>query len=75
MIHLHPLVSGVLLAAVATATAKAQTLVRDLTPASGSSTGSAPGVAVVAGGVAWFAATDAFGRELWRTDCTPLGTS
>jgi ELWxxDGT repeat protein len=43
-------------------------------PAAASSAGSNPGRAVVQGNVAWFAASDAYGRELWRTDGTQNGT-
>ena len=48
----------------------AQNLVRDLTPATASTVGGNPGLAVIAGGIAYFATADQYGRELWRTDGT-----
>src|SRR4030095_1482692 len=52
----------------------AQNLVRDLTPASASTVGGNPSTAVICNGVAYFTASDQYGRELWRTDGTDLGT-
>jgi ELWxxDGT repeat protein len=52
----------------------AQSLVRDLTPPPGSPASSFPGIAAAIGSLGFFAATDEFGSELWRSDSTPAGT-
>jgi ELWxxDGT repeat protein len=56
------------------AASPAQNLVRDLTPATASTVGGNPGTAVICNGIAYFAAADLYGRELWCTDGTDLGT-
>lgn len=51
-----------------------QQLVKDFTPPTVSEPSSDPGPAVVLGGIAYFAATDLLGNELWRTDGSAAGT-
>ena len=52
----------------------AQSLVKDIVPPLGVEVHGDPSRAVIMSGVAYFTASDSFGRELWRSDGTTLGT-
>ncbi len=54
--------------------ARGQNLVRDIAPPTGIGVGSNPGGFTVAGSLAFYAANDGYGTELWRTDGTQGGT-